>query len=80
MIGLFNKVVIADTLMALVVEAGYYTTGNVGLLMHGWVPLHLRFKYFVILGYSTCAIGVALCLDRIALTSGFYAAVGFSNF
>ncbi len=82
-IGLFNKVVVADTLMSPVVEIVYNATGSVSFF-DAWLG---TFAFAVQIfcdfaGYSTCAIGVALCLG-FELPDNFrfpYAARGFSDF
>ena len=82
-IGLFNKVVVADVLMAPVVEE-HFRTGVIPGFLDAWVGT-LAFSTQIFCdfsGYSTCAIGVALCLG-FALPRNFlfpYAAIGFSDF
>ncbi len=82
-IGFFNKVVIADVLMAPVVEE-HFRTGVMPGFLDAWVGT-LAFSTQIFCdfsGYSTCAIGVALCLG-FALPRNFlfpYAAIGFSDF
>lgn len=82
-LGLFQKVVIADTLLAPAVEAVYgskealsFTDAWLGTLaFSGQI-----FSDFA--GYSTTAIGVALCLG-FSLPTNFrfpYASIGFSDF
>lgn len=82
-IGLFNKVVIADSLMSPYVEL-IYDKGAVPGCLDAWLG---TFAFAVQIfcdfaGYSTCAIGAALCLG-LDLPDNFrfpYAAVGFSDF
>lgn len=82
-LGLFQKVVLADVLMADISDQIF---GYVGLL-HGldaWAGT-LAFSgqiFFDFAGYSTCAIGIALMLG-FRLPDNFrypYASVGFSDF
>lgn len=81
-IGLFQKVVLADTLLS---DVSDYVFGSKSIL-HGldaWVGT-LAFSgqiFFDFAGYSTCAIGIALMLG-IILPDNFrypYAAIGFSD-
>ena len=82
-IGLFAKVVVADALMAPVVELVYAGSSPPGFV-NGWAgtmafALQIFADFF---GYSTCAIGAALCLG-FHLMENFrfpYAAIGFSDF
>ena len=82
-VGLFEKIVLADGLIAPAVDRVYDAAGPVGLV-DAWVGT-LGFAaqiFFDFAGYSTCAIGVALCLG-FALKDNFhfpYAAIGFSDF
>ncbi len=81
--GLFQKVVLADILLAPVVDQVYQAPRMAGFL-DAWVGT-LAFSgqiFFDFAGYSTCAIGVALCLGFV-LPDNFrspYAAIGFSDF
>jgi alginate O-acetyltransferase complex protein AlgI len=81
--GLFMKVVLADAMLAPTADAVFNTT-NILPAMDAWAGV-LAFTgqiFFDFAGYSTCAIGVALCLGFI-LPQNFrypYAAVGFSDF
>lgn len=82
-LGLFMKVVVADTLLASSADAVFgYPKPLPGL--DAWMGV-LAFSgqiFFDFAGYSTCAIGVALCLGFI-LPENFrypYAAIGFSDF
>lgn len=81
-IGLFQKVVLADTLLS---DTSDYVFGSKSIL-HGldaWVGT-LAFSgqiFFDFAGYSTCAIGISLMLG-IILPDNFrypYAAIGFSD-
>jgi D-alanyl-lipoteichoic acid acyltransferase DltB (MBOAT superfamily) len=82
-LGLFEKCVLADIVMAPVVDDVFKTTGHVGLL-DGWTGT-LAFAGQIacdFAGYSTCAIGIALCLG-FSMPNNFkfpYAAIGFSDF
>lgn len=82
-LGLFNKMVIADALMAPVVDAIYDTHAPVSFA-GAWIgTLAFSAQIFCdFAGYSTCAIGAAMCLG-FALPDNFrfpYAAIGFSDF
>lgn len=81
-IGLFQKVVLADTLLSNTADDVY----GAGKVLHGldaWTGT-LAFSgqiFFDFAGYSTCAIGIALMLG-IILPDNFrypYAAIGFSD-
>jgi alginate O-acetyltransferase complex protein AlgI len=82
-LGLFMKVVVADTLLS---ESADSVFGFAGMLpaLDAWMGV-LAFSgqiFFDFAGYSTCAIGVALCLGFV-LPENFrypYAAIGFSDF
>ena len=82
-VGLFNKVVVADTLMAPIADH-VFGAASVSSFADAWLG---AFAFSVQIfcdfaGYSTCAIGVALCLG-FALPDNFrfpYAAIGFSDF
>ncbi|MEM6859992.1 MAG: MBOAT family O-acyltransferase [Myxococcota bacterium] len=81
--GLFAKVVLADTLLAPVADSVYGSPNSSGLL-DAWIGTFAFAGqiYFDFAGYSTCAIGVALCLG-FSLPDNFrrpYGAVGFSDF
>lgn len=82
-IGLFEKVVLADGLLAPVVEIVYGATANASTI-DAWVGT-LAFAgqiFFDFNGYSVIAVGLALCLG-FKLPWNFlspYAAVGFSDF
>lgn len=82
-IGLCQKVVFADGLMALVSNQIFGKWEQTGFLA-SWLGT-LAFSaqiYFDFCGYSLCAIGVALCMGFI-LPDNFrfpYGAIGFSDF
>jgi D-alanyl-lipoteichoic acid acyltransferase DltB (MBOAT superfamily) len=82
-LGLFMKVVIADTLLSSSADTVFGFAGKLKSL-DAWMGV-LAFSgqiFFDFAGYSTCAIGVALCLGFV-LPENFrypYAAVGFSDF
>lgn len=82
LLGLFQKVVIADGLLAPIVEKVYAATAV------NWASAWIGTLAFTgqifcdFAGYSTCAIGVAMCLGFV-LPDNFrfpYAAIGFSDF
>lgn len=81
-IGLFQKVVLADTLLSNVADE-VYGSGKVLNSLDAWTGT-LAFSgqiFFDFAGYSTCAIGISLMLG-IVLTENFkypYAAIGFSD-
>jgi alginate O-acetyltransferase complex protein AlgI len=81
--GVFQKVVLADSFLAPVVDHVYGTPGSAGFV-DAWIGT-LAFSgqiFFDFAGYSTSAIGAALCLGFV-LRDNFrfpYAAVGFSDF
>jgi alginate O-acetyltransferase complex protein AlgI len=82
-IGLFSKVVLADTIFAPVVESVYAAPASFGAV-DVWAAV-LGFSgqiYFDFSGYSLCAIGLALCFG-FEFPDNFrypYAARGFSDF
>lgn len=82
-LGLFMKVVLADGQLAGAANDVFGHTGQLPSL-DTWMGV-LAFSgqiFFDFAGYSTCAIGVALCLGFV-LPENFkypYAAVGFSDF
>ncbi|HSG29610.1 MAG TPA: MBOAT family O-acyltransferase, partial [Candidatus Krumholzibacterium sp.] len=82
-VGLFEKAVLADTLMAPIADRVYAAPFDAGFV-DAWVGT-LAFSaqiFFDFAGYSTCAIGAALCLG-FHLPDNFrfpYAAIGFSDF
>ena len=81
-IGLFQKVVLADTLLSGSVDS-VYASDKIVSSLDAWTGT-LAFSgqiFFDFAGYSTCAIGIALMLG-IKLTENFrypYAAIGFSD-
>ena len=82
-LGLFNKVVLADTFLSNAAER-VFDNGKVPGLLDAWIgTLAFSGQIFCdFAGYSTTAIGVALCLG-FAMPDNFrfpYAAVGFSDF
>lgn len=82
-LGLFEKVVLADTLLAGSADNVFGYAGPL-LTLDAWIGV-LAFAgqiFFDFSGYSTCAIGAALCLG-FHLKDNFlfpYGAVGFSDF
>jgi D-alanyl-lipoteichoic acid acyltransferase DltB (MBOAT superfamily) len=82
-LGLFEKVVLADGLLAPVVDKVYNATAaaHFGDAWAGTLAFSGQI-FFDFAGYTTCAIGVALCFGFV-LNDNFhfpYAAVGFSDF
>ena len=82
-LGLFQKVVLADTFLSNAAERVYGATGAPGALDAWTGTLAFSGQIFCdFAGYSTTAIGAALCLG-FAMPDNFrfpYAAVGFSDF
>ncbi len=82
-VGLFMKVVLADSMLSASADAVFSTSGQLPAL-DAWTGV-LAFSgqiFFDFAGYSTCAIGAAACLGFI-LPQNFlypYAAIGFSDF
>ena len=82
-LGLFMKVVLADGMLAATADAVFDAKDKLPML-DAWMGV-FAFSGQIFLdfaGYSTCAIGVALCLGFI-LPQNFnypYAAIGFSDF
>lgn len=81
--GLFNKLVVADSLMAGAVEA-VYNVDFPPTAAEGWVStIAFSLQVFAdFAGYSSCAIGTALCLG-FKLPDNFrypHAAIGFSDY
>jgi len=82
-LGLFMKVVMADTLLAGSADS-VFSFGGALLPLDAWLGV-LAFSgqiFFDFAGYSTCAIGIAMCLG-FSLPDNFrfpYAAIGFSDF
>jgi alginate O-acetyltransferase complex protein AlgI len=83
-LGLFQKVVLADGFLSPVVEKVYDAHEGVPGMLDAWVAT-LAFSgqiFCDFAGYSSTAIGVAMCLG-FAMPDNFrfpYAAVGFSDF
>ncbi len=83
-LGLFQKVVLADGLLSSPADTIFSHSDSSIYFFDAWLGL-LAFSAQIFCdfaGYSTCAIGVALCLGFI-LPDNFrspYAAVGFSDF
>ena len=83
-LGLFQKVVLADGFLAPVVETVYDAREGIPTALDAWVAT-LAFSgqiFCDFAGYSTTAIGVAMALG-FAMPDNFrfpYAAVGFSDF
>ena len=81
--GLFQKIILADILLAPVGDMVYAAPSNAGFT-DAWIGT-LAFSgqiFFDFAGYSNCAIGAALCFG-FELPENFrfpYAAVGFSDF
>jgi alginate O-acetyltransferase complex protein AlgI len=82
-LGLFQKIVLADGFLAPVAEAVYDGHGTPGALDAWFGTLAFSGQIFCdFAGYSTTAIGAAMCLG-FAMPDNFrfpYAAVGFSDF
>lgn len=82
-LGLFQKVVPADSFLAPTAEA-VYDTGRVAGLLDAWIAtLAITGQVFCdFSGYSTTAIGVAMCMG-FAMPDNFrfpFAAIGFIDF
>ncbi|HKH61419.1 MAG TPA: MBOAT family O-acyltransferase [Flavitalea sp.] len=82
-IGLFMKIVLADSMLAASADAVFGTTNSLPAL-DAWMGV-LAFSgqiFFDFAGYSTCAVGAALCLGFVLPQNFFYpyAAMGFSDF
>ncbi|MAV36613.1 MAG: membrane-bound O-acyltransferase family protein [Planctomycetaceae bacterium] len=81
--GLFQKTVLADSILSLVANDTFNAPAPVAAL-DAWVGV-FAFSgqiFFDFAGYSLCAIGIALCLG-FSIPNNFkspYAAIGFSNF
>jgi D-alanyl-lipoteichoic acid acyltransferase DltB (MBOAT superfamily) len=83
-LGIFQKNVVADVLLAPVAEKIYAAGAGAMSFADAWMgTLAFAGQIFCdFAGYSTCAIGVAMCLG-FALPDNFgfpYAAIGFSDF
>ena len=82
-LGLLMKVLLADAVLAPMADEVYGNAANAGC-GYAWLGT-LAFSgqiFYDFAGYSTCAIGAALCLG-FALCDNFhspYAAIGFSDF
>ncbi len=82
-LGLFEKVVLADTMLAGSADSVFGYAGPL-IALDSWLGV-IAFAgqiFFDFAGYSTCAIGAALCLG-FHLKDNFrfpYAAIGFSDF
>jgi D-alanyl-lipoteichoic acid acyltransferase DltB (MBOAT superfamily) len=82
-LGMFQKIVLADTLLAPVADSVFGHPSPV-LTLDAWMGV-IAFSgqiFFDFSGYSTCAIGAALCLG-FHLKDNFlfpFASVGFSDF
>jgi D-alanyl-lipoteichoic acid acyltransferase DltB (MBOAT superfamily) len=82
-LGLFMKVVLADSMLSVAANAVFGAHQPLAAL-DAWMGV-MAFSgqiFFDFAGYSTCAIGVAACLG-FALPQNFlypYAAIGFSDF
>ncbi|MHA4809204.1 MBOAT family O-acyltransferase [Flavitalea flava] len=82
-LGLFMKVVVADSMLAATADSVFNAPGKMPAI-DAWSGV-LAFSgqiFFDFAGYSTCAIGVALCLGFV-LPQNFnypYAATGFADF
>ena len=83
LVGMFEKIVVADGLLAPVVERVYDAAGSPDTLSAWCGTLAFAGQIFCdFSGYSTCAIGVAMCLG-FSLPDNFrfpYAAIGLSDF
>ena len=83
-LGLFQKVVLADGLLASTADTIFKAKDGPVFFLDAWLGV-FAFSAQIFCdfaGYSTCAIGVALCLGFV-LPDNFrspYAAVGFSDF
>jgi D-alanyl-lipoteichoic acid acyltransferase DltB (MBOAT superfamily) len=82
-IGLFMKIILADTLFAPVVDKVYDNPEQFSNIETWTAILSFSGQIFCdFAGYSTCAIGIALCLGFV-LPDNFkapYAALGFRDF
>jgi alginate O-acetyltransferase complex protein AlgI len=83
LLGLFEKSVVADTLMAPLSDQVFAAAGSVASLSAWAGTIAFSIQIFCdFAGYSTCAIGVAACLG-FTLPENFrfpYASIGFSDF
>jgi D-alanyl-lipoteichoic acid acyltransferase DltB (MBOAT superfamily) len=82
-IGLFCKVVVADSLMAPIADKVFGHVGSIGAVTSWAGVMAFSVQIFCdFFGYSICAIGIALCLG-FSLPDNFrwpYASIGFSDF
>ncbi len=82
-VGLFEKVVLADAILAPVADRVYNSASQVGFTDAWMGTIAFSGQIFCdFAGYSTCAIGAALCLGFV-LPDNFrfpYAAIGFADF
>jgi len=83
LLGLFQKIVVADGILAPIADK-VFENQNIPDTLSAWgASLAFSGQIFCdFAGYSTCAIGVALCLG-FSLPDNFnfpYAAIGFSDF
>jgi alginate O-acetyltransferase complex protein AlgI len=83
-LGLFQKIVLADGLLASTADTIFKAKDNAVYFFDAWLGVFAFSAqiFFDFAGYSTCAIGVALCLGFV-LPDNFrspYAAIGFSDF
>jgi len=82
-IGIFEKNVLADGVLAPVVEMVYEAQGDPGFVSAWTGTLAFAGQIFCdFSGYSVCAIGIAMCMG-FYLPDNFrfpYAAIGFSDF
>jgi alginate O-acetyltransferase complex protein AlgI len=83
-LGLFQKIVLADTMLSGAAETVFNWSQGPLATLDAWLGV-LAFSgqiFFDFAGYSTCAIGAALCFG-FSLPDNFrcpYAAIGFSDF
>jgi alginate O-acetyltransferase complex protein AlgI len=82
-LGLFMKVVLADSMLSVSADDVFNSRGMLPAL-DAWMGV-LAFSgqiFFDFAGYSTCAIGAALCLGFVLPQNFFYpyAAIGFTDF
>lgn len=82
-VGLFQKIILSDRLLAPVVDPIYAHPESASFVTAWFGTLAFSGQIFCdFAGYSACGIGVALCLG-FALPDNFrypYAAIGFSDF
>lgn len=83
LLGLFEKIAVADGLLAPIVEAVYDSSSRMDFASAWSGTLAFAGQIFCdFAGYSSCAIGAAMCLG-FTLCNNFhfpYAAMGFSDF